>query len=71
MKFNDTKVWNLHKKIALLSKSTISCVKTFKRCFFYFLCCIFLKYEFYNCEAQIIIVPKKLMQNLNPVIWIL
>ena len=45
----------------------VSCVKTFKRRFFYFLCCIFSKYGFYNCEFQVIIAPKKFMWNLNPV----
>ena len=44
-----------------------SCVKTFKRMNFYFLCYIFSKYGFCNCEFQIIIVPKKCMWNLNPV----
>ena len=39
----------------------VSYVKILKRRFFYFLCCIFSKYEFYNCEFQIIIVPKKYM----------
>ena len=39
----------------------VSCVKKFKRRFFYFLCCIFSKYGFYICEFQIIIVPEKFM----------
>ena len=39
----------------------VSSVKTFKRRFFYFLCRIFSKYGFYNCEFKIIIVPKKFM----------
>ena len=43
----------------------VSCVKTFERRFFYFLCCIFLKYGFYNCEFKIIIVPEKFMWNKN------
>ena len=38
-----------------------SCVKTFKRRFFNFLCCIFPKYGFYNSELQIIFVPMKFM----------
>ena len=45
----------------------VSCVKTFGRRFFYFLCGIFLIYGFYNYELQIIIVPKKFMGNLDPV----
>ena len=45
----------------------LSCVKTFKRRFSYFLCFIFSKYVFYNCEFQVIIDPKKFMWNLNPV----
>ena len=44
----------------------VFCVKAFKR-FFYFLCCIFSKYGFCNCEFQIIIMPKEFMWNLNPV----
>ena len=44
-----------------------SCVQIFKRRFFCFLCCIFSKYGFYNCDFQIIIVPKKFMCNLNAV----
>ena len=43
----------------------VSCVKTFKRRLLYFLCCIFSKYGFYNCQFQIIIVPK--IWNLNSV----
>ena len=35
--------------------------------YFNFLCCIFSKYGFYNCEFKIIIVPEKFMSNLNPV----
>ena len=44
----------------------VSSVKTFKRRFFYLLCCIFSKYGFYNCEFQIIIMPKKFL--LNPIL---
>ena len=43
--------------IKKLHYQKVSCVKTFKQKFFYFLCCIFSKYGFYNCEFQIIIVP--------------
>ena len=39
----------------------VSCIKTFKRRFFYFLCCIFSKYGSYNYEFQIIIVLEKFM----------
>ena len=39
----------------------VSCVKQFIKRFFYFLCRKFSKHVFYNCEFQIIIVPKKFM----------
>ena len=53
------------KKLRYYQKA--SCVKTFKRRFFYFLCCIFSKYGFSNCDFQIIIVPNKFICDLNPV----
>ena len=38
----------------------VYCVKRFKRRLFYFLCCIFSNYGFYNYK-KIIIVSKKFM----------
>ena len=55
MKFDETTFSNVLyvKKFNYYKK--LSCVKTFQRRFFYFLCCIFSKYGIYNCEFQIII----------------
>ena len=51
-----------------------SCVKTFKRRFFYFLCCIFSKYGFYNCDFQITllseIVPTVLVIAIKNHYWL-
>ena len=71
--FDYNYVWSLMKiKFEMYIKKLdyyqkVSCIKTFKRRFFYFLCCIFSKYGFYNCEFKIIIVPKKFMRIQNPV----
>ena len=39
----------------------VSCVKTFIKRFFYFLCCVFSRDVFYDYEFQIIIMPHKFM----------
>ena len=45
----------------------VSCVKTFIKRFFYFLCCVFSRDVFYDYEFQIIIMPHKFMWIVNPV----
>ena len=66
--YSDCKSYSELVRVSAVNKvyEKASSVKTFKR-FFYFLCCMFPKYGFYNCDFQIIIVPNKCMCNLNPV----
>ena len=47
----------------------VSCVKTFKKRFFYFLCLYFPNMDFTIANSKLLLCLRKIVWNLNPV-WI-